>query len=120
MPRAPLASREATLLFEKALKRGDRCPQLAKMVQNSLGVTFSVATIRWYMNTHLARPMRPRKRIVVTVKHVRARLCFVNQWVLKSWHNVVVTNNKHYWLSNKGPGNKEWVLFEDEPETKVS
>jgi hypothetical protein len=33
---------------------------------------------------------------------------------------VVVTNSKYFWLSSKGPGNKEWVLFEDESPTKVS
>jgi hypothetical protein len=33
---------------------------------------------------------------------------------------VVVTNNKYFKISNKGLGNKEWVLFEDEPPNKVS
>jgi hypothetical protein len=32
---------------------------------------------------------------------------------------MVVTDRKYFWLSNKGPGNKEWVPFEDEPPTKV-
>jgi len=51
---------------------------------------------------------------------MRARLCFAKEWVRKSWHNVVVTDSKYFWLTSKGPGNKEWVLFEDEPPTKVS
>jgi hypothetical protein len=53
-------------------------------------------------------------------KHMRARLSFSKQWAHVSWYNMVVTNNKHFWLSNKGSGNKEWVLFEDVPPTKVS
>ena len=119
-PRAPLASREATLLLKVGVKRGDQCPQLAKMLQQRLGVTVSAETVRRYLNKYLARQMRPRKRVSLTVKHMRARLCFAKQWVRKSWHNVVVTDSKYFWLSNKGPGNKEWVLFEDEPPTKVS
>jgi hypothetical protein len=30
-----------------------------------------------------------------------------------------VIDNNYFWQSNKGPGNKEWVLFEDEPPTEV-
>jgi hypothetical protein len=33
---------------------------------------------------------------------------------------LLVADIKYFWLSNKGPGSKEWVLFEDEPPTKVS
>jgi hypothetical protein len=81
----------------------------------------SAETVRRYMNKYLARQARPRKRASLTIKHVRARPCFAKQWVRESWHNVVVTDIKYFWLyNNKGPGNKEWVLFEDEPPTKVS
>jgi hypothetical protein len=79
----------------------------------------SVETVRRYLNKYLARQMRPRKRVSLTVKHMRARQCFAKQWVRKSWHNVVLTENKYFWLSNEGPGNKEWLIFEDEPPTKV-
>jgi transposase len=45
MPRAPLASREATLLLQEGVKRGDRCTQLAKMLQQRLGVTVSAEPV---------------------------------------------------------------------------
>uniref|UniRef100_A0A6U9MBU6 Transposase Tc1-like domain-containing protein n=1 Tax=Oxyrrhis marina TaxID=2969 RepID=A0A6U9MBU6_OXYMA len=93
-PRAPLASREATLLLREGVKRGDQCPQLAKMMQERLGVTWSADTVRRYMDKYLARRMRPRKRVSLIAKHMRARLCFAKQWVRKSWRNVVVTNKK--------------------------
>jgi hypothetical protein len=64
--------------------------------------------------------MRPRKRLSLTIKYMRARLYIARKRVRSSWHNVVVTDSKYFWLSNKGAGNKEWVLFEDEPPTKVS
>jgi hypothetical protein len=33
---------------------------------------------------------------------------------------VIVTDDKYFWLSNKGPGNKEWAFLEDEPPTRLS
>eukprot|EP00873_Tetraselmis_striata_P015615 jgi/Tetstr1/435879/TSEL_024767.t1 len=48
------------------------------------------------------------------------RLAFAREWVSKSWDNAVVTDSKYFWLCTKGPGFKEWVLFEDEPPTKPS
>ena len=99
MPRATLASREATLILKVGVSRGDQCPQLAKMLKHRLVVTVSVDTVRWYVNKYQARQMRPRKRVSLTVKHMRARLCYAKQWVRKSWHNVVVTDNKYFWLS---------------------
>ena len=50
----------------------------------------------------------------------QARLCLARQWVRKSWHNVVVMDIKYYWLPKNGPGKKKWVVFEDDPPTKVS
>jgi hypothetical protein len=64
--------------------------------------------------------MRPRKRVSLIVKHMRARLYFAKTMGTEVTANVVVTDCKYFWLSNNGTGNKEWVLFEDEPPTKVS
>jgi hypothetical protein len=72
-------------------------------------VIVSAETVRRYINKYLARQVTPRKRLSLTIKHMRAWLCFAGQWVRKSWHNVVMTDNNYFWLSNKGPGNKEWV-----------
>ena len=55
MPRAPLVSREATMLLKEGIKRGDQCPQLAIMLLHTLGVIVSAETVRQHMNTYLAR-----------------------------------------------------------------
>jgi transposase len=49
MPRAPLASREATPFLKVGVPRGDQCPQLAKMMLQRLGVTVTAETVRRYM-----------------------------------------------------------------------
>jgi hypothetical protein len=90
------------------------------MLQHRLGVIVSADTVRRYHIKHLPPQMRPRKRLVVVINHMLARLGFARQWVRKSWHFVVVKGSKYFWLSNNGPGTKEWVFFKDEPPTKVS
>jgi transposase len=67
-PRAPLASREATLLMKVGVKRCDQCPQLASMRKQRSGVIVSAVTVRRYMNKYLARQMRPRKRLSLATK----------------------------------------------------
>jgi transposase len=113
-PQAPLASREATPLVNKCVKRGDHCSQLTKIFHNILGVTLRAATVQRYMNKYLALLIRPRKRLSLTVKYMHARLGFAKQWVRKSWHNVVVTvRDGSKWLNvgscrpHKGAGSGE-------------
>jgi hypothetical protein len=48
MPRATLASREATLLLKEGVRRGDLCPQPAKMMQQGLGVIVRAHTVRYF------------------------------------------------------------------------
>jgi hypothetical protein len=77
MPQALLASSaEAIRLLKGGVEHGDKFSQPLEMLQQRVGPTVSVETTRRYQNTYLSRQIRPRKRLKLTIKHMRARLCF--------------------------------------------
>jgi hypothetical protein len=62
----------------------------------------------------------PRKHLSLAIKHVRTRICFAVQRVRMSWYIRLWTKSRPFGFLIKVPWNKEWVVFENEPPTKVS
>jgi hypothetical protein len=104
----------------QAIRNGMKCPQIANLLRVEKGITIGREAVRVHLKSHLGRPLRPRKKPVLSELQKAKRLAFSLQWVDKDWSNVAVSDSKMFWLCPKGVGDKVWVLYEDEPPLKAA
>ena len=94
--------------------------QMVQLLADKLGIETSAETVRRFLKQYLGRPLRLKKKPRLTSTHKAARLAFAKKWVKTSWDNVVVTDNKYFWLFPRGFGPKVWVLYDAEPPIKTA
>ena len=112
-PNKGLSTARAKAVLKRGVRQQKSCRQLMVDVRDKLGVDVSMETVRRALVSGMARQLRPKKKPLLTEAHKEARLRFAKTWVKKRWDNVVVTDNKYFWLCPKGVGSKVWVLYGD-------
>ena len=70
--------------------------QMVQRLADTLGIRTSAETVRRFLKQFLGRPLRLKKKPMLTSTHKAAMLAFAKKWVRKDWDNVVVTDSKYF------------------------
>lgn len=111
-------------LLEDGIRRGLACPILANRVRDAMGIDASPETVRRFVRQHIGRRMKPRKKPTLTDKHKADRLQFCvdmqRMYGDSPWEDTAISDSKYFWLCSRGPGDKVWVIYGEDPPTVAS
>ena len=110
---------ELMQLVEDGVRQQLACSIIANRVRDSLGIEASAESIRKFIRKHMGQRMKPKKKPTLTEQHKTAReqFCIEMQGLYGNspWEDTAISDSKNFWLVSRGPGDKVWVMYGEEP-----
>ncbi len=110
---------ELAHLVEDGIRRQLACSIIANRVRDNMGIQTSAESIRKFIRKHMGHRMKPQKKPTLTEEHKATRelFCLKMQGLYGNnpWEDIAISDSKNFWLVSRGPGDKVWVMYGEEP-----